>query len=163
MTIRESTAPAGNRGAQETLDDQRRANSSPVAADPARPLKPNSKRANVVRVFVERGDAGMNCFEAVRIAHDYVLRTTVSECARYHGITFLKTYEQVPGFGGSAIDCVRYVLTPEGAAKARELLSAVESKTASKAERRAAETAEEAKRQRAMEQERRFRVERVTA
>lgn len=162
MTIRESSPGALEpQGPQETLDDQRQANVSPVAADPARPLNPKSKRANVLRVFLERGAAGLNCFEAVRIAHDYVLRTTVSECAKYHGISFLKKFEQVPGFAGSEIDCVRYVLSPEGESKARELLSADPAVTRKAA--KAAEAADEERRQRAREQERRFRAQRVPA
>jgi hypothetical protein len=90
-----------------------------------RALNPTSKRASVLRVFLERGERGLNCFEAVRLAHDYVLRTTVSELYRYNGIEFKKRYEQVPGHAGSTADCVRYSLTPQGADKARELLGEV--------------------------------------
>ncbi len=122
MTIERSTAPEGSRGAQGT-DYRRQPDSMPGAVAPQdKPLNPKSKRAAVLRVFLERGTTGLNCFEAVRIAHDYVLRTTVSECSRYHGVTFHKRYEQVPGHGGSKVDCVRYSLTDEGAAKARELV-----------------------------------------
>lgn len=94
----------------------------PLPTPPAKPLNPDTKRAAVLRVFLERGACGLTCFEAVKLAHDYVLRTTVSECARYHGIQFDKRFEQVPGFNGSKVDCVRYALTAEGAARVRELL-----------------------------------------
>lgn len=89
---------------------------------PLKPLGPDTKRAAVLRVFLERGERGLNCFEAVRLAHDYILRTTVSECSRVHGIEFAKRFESVPGHAGSKVDCVRYSLTPEGAARVRELL-----------------------------------------
>ncbi len=126
MTIERSTAPEGSRGAQG-IDYRRQADCMPVAIAPQdKPLNPKSKRAAVLRVLLDRGAAGLNCFEAVRLAHDYVLRTTVSECWRYHGISFAKRYEQVPGHGGSKVDCVRYSLTPEGAAKVRDLLGEVE-------------------------------------
>lgn len=95
---------------------------APEAARQQQPLNPSTKRASVLRVFLERGERGLNCFEAVRLAHDYVLRTTVSECSRYHGIAFRKHFEQVPGHNGGKVECVRYSLTPEGAATVRELL-----------------------------------------
>lgn len=89
---------------------------------PMRALGLDTKRAAVLRVFYQRGQRGLNCFEAVTLAHDYVLRTTVSECVRYHGIGFTKRFESVPGHAGSKIECVRYSLTAEGAARVRELL-----------------------------------------
>jgi len=92
------------------------------AVQAPRPLELGSKRAAVLRIFLDRGAAGMNCFEAVRLAHDYVLRTTVSQLKRYHGVAFHKVYEQRPGHAGSVVDVVRYRLTPEGAAMARFLL-----------------------------------------
>lgn len=85
-------------------------------------LDPDTKRAAVLRVFLERGQRGLNCFEAVQLAHDYILRTTVSECARLHGIAFAKRFECVPGHAGNTVDCVRYSLSAEGAARVRELL-----------------------------------------
>jgi hypothetical protein len=85
-------------------------------------LNPNTKRAAILQVFLELGDRGMNCFEAALRHGDFVLRTTVSECTRYHGIEFHKHFEQIPGRRGSKVDCVRYSLTEEGAARVRELL-----------------------------------------
>lgn len=97
---------------------------TPVAVHPhsQKKLNPKTKRASVLRVFLERGERGLNCFEAVSLAHDYVLRSTCSELARYNGIEFRKQYEQIPGHGGSKVDCVRYSLSPAGAATARALL-----------------------------------------
>lgn len=86
-------------------------------------LTTGTKRAEVLRIFLERGDSGMTCFEAVRLCHDYVLRSTVSELSRLFGVEFNRRYEQVPGFNGSRVDCVRYSLTRDGAARARRLLS----------------------------------------
>jgi hypothetical protein len=122
MDYKETGATASDRSPQG-VNYQRQADSKPADSAPQeKPLNPQSKRAAVLRVFLERGSAGLNCFEAVRLAHDYVLRTTVSECQRYHGIAFAKTYEQIPGHNDSKVDCVRYVLTPEGAARVRKLL-----------------------------------------
>jgi hypothetical protein len=102
---------------------------TPMPAEPvsgaiaqSRSLDPQTKRAAVLRVFLERGERGLNCFEAVRLAHDYILRTTVSECSRLHRIDFAKRFEAVPGHAGSKVDCVRYSLTADGAARVRELL-----------------------------------------
>jgi hypothetical protein len=95
--------------------------SEPTPLEPR--LRPNTKRASVLRIFLERGDAGMNCFEAVSVAHDYVLRSTISDLYRGFGITFNRKYEQVPGHAGSKVECVRYWLSPEGEAKARKLLA----------------------------------------
>lgn len=93
-------------------------------SDLPRKLNQDSKRAAVLRVFLERGQMGLTCFEAVPLARDYVLRTTVSECARYHGIGFHKQPETFnpAGHPNSTVTCTRYKLTAEGAAKARDLL-----------------------------------------
>lgn len=124
MTIREIGGPVCGQAPQGS-DYQRQADISPVPESPQqkpKALSPKSKRASVLRCFLERGAAGLNCFEAVRLAHDYVLRTTVSECKRFHGIEFRKRYEAVPNFAGGQTDCVRYWLSPEGEAIARDLL-----------------------------------------
>lgn len=105
-----------------TDGDGRPSQQPPQAPDEYKPLVKNSKRAAVLRIFLDRGDAGLNCFEAVRLAHDYILRTTVSQLVRYHGIQFNKRFEQIPGHAGSTVDCVRYVLSTNGEARARELL-----------------------------------------
>lgn len=86
-------------------------------------LDPKSKRAKVLRVFLEQGDNGLTCFQAVELARDYVLRTTVSEIQRHLRITFHKAPHSFTNPGGSITTCTRYWLTLEGAAKARELLS----------------------------------------
>jgi hypothetical protein len=123
MTTRdENAARLGTEAAGEQTC-QRQANHSPATARPQlQKLNPKSKRAAILRAFLDLGARGMNCFEAALRHHDFVLRTTVSECSRYHGIHFNKRFEQVPGHNGSNVDCVRYSLTAEGAAKARELL-----------------------------------------
>lgn len=85
-------------------------------------LDPKSKRAHVLRVFLERGESGLTCFQAVDLARDFVLRTTVSEIRKYHGIEFHKEPHSFTNPSGSVTTCTRYRLTPEGAAKARKLL-----------------------------------------
>lgn len=122
MTSLGSGHPAGDRGPVEQTSVGQANDIRHTADAQARHLSPKSKRASVLRCFLERGNAGLNCFEAVRLAHDYVLRTTVSECWRYHGIEFAKSYETVPGHAGSEVQCVRYRLTDEGAQRSRELL-----------------------------------------
>ncbi|OAI51719.1 hypothetical protein AYO46_07520 [Betaproteobacteria bacterium SCGC AG-212-J23] len=75
----------------------------------------------MLRVFLERGERGLNCFEAVRLARDYVLRTTISDFRKL-GIFFQRKFETVPGFNNSKIECVRYWLSPRDAQTARDLL-----------------------------------------
>jgi len=88
-----------------------------------RPLKARTKAASVLRILLERGDLGLNCFEAVRLAHDYVLRTTVSNLQIQYGVTFERRYEQVSGYAGSTVDCVRYSLTAHGRERAAQVLA----------------------------------------
>jgi hypothetical protein len=116
----------GQGGAGDTVcDSTDNRNPTPLRfAAQSKHINPHSKRAHVLRVFLERGDRGLSCFEAVELARDYVLRTSVSEIRRFHGIEFHKQYEHFQNAGGSRTDYVRYSLTPEGAAKARELLRA---------------------------------------
>lgn len=95
-----------------------------VATRPTeRKLSHDSKRAAVLRVFLERGQRGLNRFEAERLAHDHCLNSTISECVRFHGIEFAKRFEKVPCLGGTkTTDVVRYALTAEGAARVHKLL-----------------------------------------
>lgn len=88
----------------------------------SRPLKPRTKAAAVLRILLERGERGLNCFEAVRLAHDYTLRSTVSNMRLEYGVTCERRHEQVPGHGGGMVTCVRYWLADEGRARAAELL-----------------------------------------
>lgn len=85
-------------------------------------LNPNTKRAGVLRTFIERGEHGLNCFEAVRLAHDYVLRSTFSDLKRDYGLEFLRKWEQIPGHNGSRVECVRYWLAPDCARRVQEML-----------------------------------------
>lgn len=125
MDNREIAAPAGTEAAG--MDFQRPEHSiasagSAQSTTKPKTLRPQSKRASLLRVFLERGERGLNCFEAVREAHDYVLRSSISDFRRSFGIEFTRRYETVPGHNGGRVDCVRYSLTPDSAAKARELL-----------------------------------------
>lgn len=81
-----------------------------------------TKIASVLRIFIERGEVGLNCFEGARLGHDYVLRSTISELQRLHGVTFRKRWETVPGFGDSTVRCVRYSLDAAGHVRATAIL-----------------------------------------
>jgi hypothetical protein len=122
MTCRESSRPDGVRGPQEqTCERQPDSKPAPVSVQDPKPI--SGKRAHVLRVFLERGDKGMNCFQAVELARDFVLRTTVSEIRKFHGIEFHKEPESFTNPGGTVTTCTRYRLTLEGAQRARDLLS----------------------------------------
>lgn len=85
-------------------------------------LNPNTKRASILKQFIELGAKGMNCFEAANRHHDYVLRSTVSDIQREYGIWFDRKMEQVPNAFGKTTDCMRYWLCPKERTKALNLL-----------------------------------------
>lgn len=87
-----------------------------------RKIKAGTKYASVLEMLLQRGDAGMNCFESVRWCHDYTLRSTISGLRREYGFTFRKKDEHVPGFRGSTVHCVRYSFAASDVELARELL-----------------------------------------
>lgn len=105
----ETKNPAGGPGSREQLEKSTR-------------LDPTTKLARVLRVLLERGDRGLTCFQAVELAHDYVLRSTISELYHRYGVTFTRIPERVPGYSGSIVDCTRYVLDNDGRTRAAELL-----------------------------------------
>lgn len=122
MDTKGSCAPRRDAGGTQGTDYQRTLEFSAPSASPAKKINPKSKRAHVLRCFLQRGSRGLSCFEAVDLCRDYVLRTSVSELVRFHGIGFTKRYEHFTNSGGSRTDYVRYALTAEGAQRARELL-----------------------------------------
>lgn len=125
MTFRdENAARRVTEAARGLMTCQRPANGNPGAGSlqPRRKLRPQSKRASLLRAFLNLGERGMNCFEAANQHHDYVLRSSVSDFRRCFGIQFLRKFETVPGHNGSKIECCRYWLSPDGARIARELL-----------------------------------------
>jgi hypothetical protein len=81
----------------------------------------NTKKASVIKRFVELGDRGMTCFDAANKYHDYVLRSTVSGIQRDFGIEFRKEWTKVPNSFGTLTDCVRYWLDEGNRAKAINL------------------------------------------
>lgn len=118
MTIgNESPALVAALAERETFGEPAHCNEEPKT------LRANSKRASMLRAFLQVGASGLNCFQSANEHHDYVLRSTVSDFRRDFGITFEKRPEVVPGFAGSRVHCVRYALTQDGAAKARKLLA----------------------------------------
>lgn len=75
---------------------------------PKRPAL-GSKREMVLSVLLSRGQRGLNCFEAVDAAHDFVLRSTVSELCSDFALQIPRTLEYVPGFNRKRlIPCMRY-------------------------------------------------------
>lgn len=85
-------------------------------------LKYNTKKASMLRLFINLGDRGLNCFEAANSHHDYVLRTTVSDLQRDYGLEFSRKYEQVPNAFKTTTDCMRYWLDDANKAKALAIL-----------------------------------------
>src|SRR5688500_5066786 len=106
-------------------------NNTPAALSPqatrAR-INPRTKAAAVLKTFLEDGERGMNCFESVRIAHDFTLRSTISNLRIQYGLVFARRWEEVPGHGGNFVECCRYWLARESIARARELLSQPEAR-----------------------------------
>jgi hypothetical protein len=84
-------------------------------------LRKNSKSTKALRVFVQRGARGLNRFEAVTLARDYVLPQTVFALERRCGLQFSRTSETVGEF---STRCLRYSLTVSERQKAIALLKA---------------------------------------
>jgi hypothetical protein len=82
----------------------------------------NTKKASMLKLFVDLGERGLNCFEAANRHHDYVLRTTVSDLHRDYGIEFDRKHEKVPNAFGKKTSCVRYWLDSSNTSKAKLLL-----------------------------------------
>lgn len=97
---------------------------SPVTA-----LKPGTKRYAVVRAILDSGAEGLDCFGAVRVAHDFVLRSTVSEVQSQYGLAISRRPHVVPNSFGGETHCVRYWI--EGAERdhAARLLGMAEPQT----------------------------------
>lgn len=153
MTARESTAPEGSRGAQGTTC-QRQANHKPVP-----------KKWQRVLGYLLTGRS-FNRFEAEKPvetggASDHCLHSTISEI-QGKGVTVSRKMEQVPGYQGIATQVMRYWLDlgdVENVNRAKDLLSVgLPNKPTSESK-----AADEEKRQRAIEQERRLRAQRVPA
>ena len=77
----------------------------------------STKKDAMLKLFVQLGDRGMSCFEAV-LHHDYVLRSTVSDIKQDFGIMLSSRYEKIPNAFGKFTDCKRYWLDEHNLAKA---------------------------------------------
>lgn len=84
--------------------------------------KYNTKKANMLRLFINLGERGINCFESANSHHDYVLRTTVSDLQLDYGLEFSRKWEQVPNAFGGKTDCLRYWLDDVNKAIAQAIL-----------------------------------------
>lgn len=83
-----------------------------------------TKQAAMLNLFIEKGELGLNCFEAANFHHDYVLRTTVSDLQRKYGLIFSRKMESVANAFGGKTDCKRYWLDNLNRVKARQILGA---------------------------------------
>jgi hypothetical protein len=83
-------------------------------------MRKGTKREKVLRMLVERGAQGLNCFEAVQLCGDYVLRTTISDLQKELGITISRKPETIANQYNT--HCVRYWLEPDQRQKAAAML-----------------------------------------
>lgn len=83
-------------------------------------IRKGTKREKVLRMLVERGAQGLNCFEAVQLCRDYVLRTTISDLQKELGITISRRHEAIANEFNT--HCVRYWLEPDQRQKVAALL-----------------------------------------
>lgn len=83
-------------------------------------VRKGTKLEKVLRMLVERGAQGLNCFEAVYFCRDYVLRTTISDLQKKFGITIKRKRETIAN--EYSTHCARYWLEPDQCQKAVALL-----------------------------------------
>ena len=81
-----------------------------------------TKQIAMLNLFIEKGELGLNCFEAANYHHDYVLRTTVSDIQRKYGIIFSRKMESVSNAFGGKTECKRYWLDDANRVKANQIL-----------------------------------------
>lgn len=81
-----------------------------------------TKKETMLKTFIKLGRRDVNCFEAVNLYHDYVLRTTISDLRRDYGINFARKWEKVPNGFGKTTDCKRYWLDESNIKKALAVL-----------------------------------------
>lgn len=111
----------------QDLDKTKATGANQVAlGNTAQKPKNNTKTASMLRLFIKLGDKGLNCFEAAKRHHDFVLRTTVSDLQLNYGLEFSRKWEKVPNAFGSKTDCVRYWLDQANNAKALAILGEAE-------------------------------------
>jgi len=87
-----------------------------------RGLRAGTKRHAVLRALLDSGSEGLDCFGAVRVAHDFVMRSTVSDLQRGYGIRISRRPHIVPNSFGGETHCVRYWIEGEARAHAARLL-----------------------------------------
>lgn len=79
-------------------------------------LAPGTKKYSVLFTLVHEGP--LDCFQAVRKCHDYVLRSTVSDLQRDLGIRIDRVMVEVPNSFGGKTRCARYFVAGDQRAKA---------------------------------------------
>lgn len=96
-------------------------------SDAARPgrIRAGTKKAGVLRVLLERGERGLNRFEAESACHDHVLPSTIADLCSDYGLVIPRKLETVRGHLGHDTECSRYFLSLEDRAKVPWLLGDV--------------------------------------
>lgn len=70
-----------------------------------------TKESRVFEALMRGGS--FNLFEAEKLLHEHVLRTTIATLQQKHHITISRKYETVRGYMGSPTRCCRYWIEPE--------------------------------------------------
>lgn len=86
-----------------------------------------SKASRVLELLLRRGPRGLNRFEAVNEAHDWVLPSTIS-ALQARGVPITSQIERVRGFGGHETRVARYAIAKPDRARAEALLSTMRSR-----------------------------------
>lgn len=102
----------------------RRETGKPKAA-----LRPGTKRYAVLKALLDSGPDGLDCFGAVRLVHDFVLRSTVSDIQSQYGLSISRRPHVVPNSFGGETHCVRYWIEGSARDRAARLLDAPASAT----------------------------------
>ena len=96
---------------------------SEVALGKTKLPKHHTKKTSILKVLVNVGDRGLDCFQAAIQHRDFVLRSTISDLQRDYDLDISREWIKVPNQFGSKTDCVRYWLDEANRAKAIKLLS----------------------------------------
>lgn len=87
-----------------------------------------SKRARVLELLLQRGDRGLNRFEALERCRDHVLPSTCSALMKL-GVHIEAEAETVTGHAGHPTRLARYRIPASERAHAREILVGLQRKT----------------------------------
>jgi hypothetical protein len=89
-----------------------------------KPTRPPFKIEIALRLFIERGQQGMNTLEANALFGDTALHSTVSDATNKHGVKFKHQPESVRNRAGSISRFTRYsLLTGSDILRAKKLVN----------------------------------------